>query len=215
MKRISFLFLSVFLFFVSCSQNINEILNSNHTIIYDYSDETTKPSQRLSVFVQSDGDVRRYQKMKLYSDEKQYEWTTDNLVLFTSKNASYAGYPNFIVPKGEYIPEGFYELTMINADEDENIASFTITYDKELNNKSLGELKESLKTLDTENHLCIYDENDKVIFYGPRPEELQTEADIWIKYKNSKYYYEMYFLKDKSVMWIMPKKIIITGDANE
>ena len=88
MKRISFLFLSVFLFFVSCSQNINEILNSNHTIIYDYSDETTKPSQRLSVFVQSDGDVRRYQKMKLYSDEKQYEWTTDNLVLFTSKNAS-------------------------------------------------------------------------------------------------------------------------------
>ncbi len=51
MKKLPFLF--VLLFLVSCSQNVNGIRSSKNTVVMEYASESSKPSLRLSVFVES------------------------------------------------------------------------------------------------------------------------------------------------------------------
>lgn len=215
MKKFSFLFLSVFLFFVSCSQNINEILSSLNTLILDYSDETQKPSMRLSVFVKTNGDVRHFKMLRLYSSQANYEWTVDNLVMVDKNNEMYAGYTNFIVPQGELIPQGEYEASFISYNDEENTTNFFLQYDQSLKDMSSVEAENYFKNNGSEEYVLIYNEEDRVLFFGKKTEKQQTENDIWLNYKTSKSYYTIWLKPDNSIMCIMPEKTIKRGETDE
>lgn len=213
MKKFSLLFI-LFLFF-SCSQNVNEILSTSNTVIFDYNQEALKPSSRLSVFIKSSGDVRRFKELRIYSAQENYEWVTQNLVMYDSGNGMFAGYSNFIVPVGETIPEGAYQATFVSADDEECIATFTIDYDEKINTFTKEQADAFFTQMNAEQWVLIYDENDKVIFFGQKTDDVKTQNDIWLNYRSSQYFYDIWLTQDRSLMCIMPKQQIKRGDTDE
>lgn len=213
MKKLPFLF--VLLFLVSCSQNVNGILSSKNTVVMEYASESSKPSLRLSVFVESQGDARRYKTMKLYNLQENYEWTVENPVMFEVNQVSYCGYPDFIVPSGELIPQGAYQITFINANDDENTSTFALDYDSSLAGYTTQQARDFFLTKNAENYVSIYDANDQIIFFDVKNEKVQTENDIWLNFRESQYFYDIWLTQDRSLMCIMPKQQIKRGDTDE
>lgn len=65
--KISFFSILAILLFVSCQQTLPELTQSNYSVIFDYKDEESLPTSRLSVFVESSSDVRRYNHIQVSS----------------------------------------------------------------------------------------------------------------------------------------------------
>jgi hypothetical protein len=170
---------------------------------------------RLSVFVKTNGDVRHFKMLRLYSSQANYEWTVDNLVMVDKNNEMYAGYTNFIVPQGELIPQGEYEASFISYNDEENTTNFFLQYDKSLKDMSPVEAENYFKNNGSEEYVLIYNEEDRVLFFGKKTEKQQTENDIWLNYKTSKSYYTIWLKPDNSIMCIMPEKTIKRGETDE
>lgn len=205
LKLTSLLILTIttVLTFPSCSNAVPEVLRTDCTVVLTY-EENTAPESRLSVFVQSGTDVRRCQRIKVHSLSSKYKWETDDIKKIAMGSFQWAGNGNFLVPEGEKIPQGQYEITYINADEEQQIAYASLKYDEKLYKMKSDEI--SLWMTDKGNkNLAVFDSNNLLLFLGEPTEEFSTSADILERYNNASYYKEVWIAYDNSVICILPK----------
>ena len=128
-KTSLFVFIFSVLFF-SCSQDSAQIASAESSVIFDYSQNP--PDMRLSVFVNSESDVRLASKIKIVNKNSGLEWNCDELVKFEDKNKnSWTGCANIVAAFGMKIPAGEYVLTYFDmaGDEDEILFIYNVDDD--------------------------------------------------------------------------------------
>ena len=203
---ISLVFAAVTGLFMSCSQNLPEPASTDYSVIFDYSDDDSLPSARLSIFASSGSDVRRYQRIKITSVETGYSWETDFLTQLEAEDTQWVGCTNLVAPENEKLPSGTYEITYINADEKEYTLKVDVKYDIGFYDVLLPALPEFMKNKRGVEKIAIYDKEHILIYFGDRTEELQTTRDIWNKYRDASFYQVIWYAANGTVMCIAPEK---------
>ena len=200
--------------FMSCSQNLPEVTSTDYSVVFDYSNEDTPPSARLSVFASSSSDVRRYQKIKITSLETGYIWETDVIVKLEAEDLQWAGCTNLTAPEGENLPTGIYEITYYNADDKECTLTIDVKYDIDFYDVLLPALPEVMSQKHGIEKIAIYDKEHILIYFGDRTEELQTTRDIWNKYREAETYQIIWYTANGSVICIAPEKAVTPEAQN-
>lgn len=203
---ISLIFAALTGLFMSCSQNLPEPLSTDYSVIFDYTDETTQPSARLSIFATSNSDVRRYQKIKITSVESGYCWETDVLAQLSYDDNQWVGCTNLVAPENETLPSGTYEVTFINADEKDYKLTVDVKYDIGFYDVLLPALPEFMSNKRGVQKIAIYDKEHIMIYFGDRTEEFNTTRDIWNKYREAAFYQIIWYAGAGTVICIEPEK---------
>lgn len=204
----SFLVFS-FGFFSSCNQVVPDIKYGTLSIVFEYKNENELPTSRLSVFVESVSDVRRYEKISVKALQNNFIWDTSSITKIKNSDKMYAGNTNLVVPNGEIIPNGEYKLTYYNADMESFEAKAYLNYDTEIYNKTVSEISDYMRKKGGKKNIIIYDKNEKVIFYGLRNEDLDDNRKIWNKYRNAYSYREVWKSQNNSVICILPVEYVV------
>ena len=195
---------SFFILFASCQQTLPELIQSNYSVIFDYSEEDAEnPDSRLSIFMQSDSDVRRYQHIKVTSQETGYIWDFDEISLIKNESSQWAGNTNLKAPENQIIPKGLYEIIYYNADEENEKIQMHINYDSSIYEKTYDEIEDYMTKKSAVKNIAIYDESGILLYYGERNEGLKTVRDIWNVYSNADTYQDIWCLPGNTVICIM------------
>lgn len=206
---------SLLFFIISCSSNVPEVKSANTSIIFEYENEDSLPTARFSVFVEAESDPRRFETMKVRSLIKDFEWETDEIAKIDGKNGKYAGYTNFVMPKGEKIPTGRYSVVFVNADEEEVEAEFYLDFNSRFYEMKPGEIADYMKNHNGMNKLALYDENKILIFYGERTDDYKTVRDIWYHYREAQEFQDIWTAQNNSVICILPIELVQPEKADE
>lgn len=205
----SLLTAALLVFFISCSQNTPELYTTDYSVIFDYEDEETLPSARLSVFATSSTDVRRFQRIVITSKETGYSWDTEVIAKLEENNEQWAGCTNIVAPEDEKIPTGKYEITYLNADEKECQVTLDVRYDAEIYDVLFPSLAEYMTMKHGIEKIAIYDKAHVLLFFGDRTEELITTRDIWNTYREAATYQVIWYSRNGSVICIAPEKPVV------
>lgn len=203
---ISLVFAAFIGLFSSCSQNTPEIYTTDYSVIFEYNDEKTTPSARLSVFSSSGSDVRRYQRIKITSLENGYCWDTEAISKLEADDIQWAGCANLVMPDEEKLPVGAYEITYYNADEKEYTFKLDLQYDVEIYELLLSALPDFMRKKHGIEKIAVYDKEHILIYYGDRTEEFLTTRDIWNRYSNASTYQIIWYSRNGNVICITPEK---------
>ena len=203
---ISLIIAAAAVFFSSCSQNAPELYNTDYSIIFDYTDDQTPPSARLSVFASSGSDVRRYQKIEITSLETGYCWETEVINKLEVDELQWADCTNITAPENEKLPVGKYEITYYNADEKEYSVTVNIRYDTEFYEVLLPALPEFMEKVHGIEKIAVYDKEHIMIYFGDRTQSFRTTRDIWNTYREAAYYQVIWYSRNGTVICIAPEK---------
>jgi len=194
--------------FTSCTQELPEIRYANLTVIFEYNKLDALPSSRLSVFVESISDVRRYESINVKNKENGFIWEVSELIRIRNAEKMYAGNTNLMPPSDEIIPTGNYEIVYSNADNEKTETNYKLEYDTLFYETPGSQIPDLMKTKRAKKYISIYDKNDKLLFYGERNEQLSDNRKIWNRYSSAAYFHDVWILPDKSVICLMPKELV-------
>lgn len=190
----------------SCSQNTPDLNNASYSVIFDFPNSEANPNARLSIFVESESDVRRYDTIKVVSQDEQYIWNIEDIKTLKLDDLQFAGATNLVVPENEIIPCGTYFVTCINADEKEAELQLTVNYDEQIYELKEDEVADYMKKNNGSRKIAIYDKENVMIYFGIRTTDLQTTRDIWNYYRNAEYYQDIWCISGNRVICILPPK---------
>lgn len=193
-----------FIGFFSCTQNVPDIKYGTATVIFDYKNNEELPQARLSIFVESNSDVKRYERINVKSAENGYIWDVSEILKIKKSDKMYAGNTNLVVPSGEKFPTGEYSIIYENADLEQVQTKIYLNYDTAFYNTKALEIPDLMKRKFGKKNIAIYDKNSNLIYYGERTDLLRDTRKIWNKYRNASFFTEVWCLSNNSVMCIMP-----------
>lgn len=205
---ISVYFFLLIQIFVSagCSQVTPELTEANYSVIFEYADNETFPDSRLSLFMESNTDISRYERIKITAMENSFIWDFTDFSKIESSEHKWAGSTNLVVPEDEIIPSGMYEVKYFNADEKETTVYVTISYDTSIYDLTAEELVEKMQSDGASKKIAIYDESDVLLYYGEKYSEYETARGIWNSYRQASYYYDIWCTAGNYVICIMPQQ---------
>ena len=201
MRKIAlFLFIFSVLFF-SCSQDSAQIASAESSVIFDYSQNP--PDMRLSVFVNSESDVRLASKIKIVNKNSGLEWNCDELVKFEDKNKnSWTGCANIVAAFGMKIPAGEYVLTYFDMAGDEDEILFSIDYPENVLTLKSEDFPDGFDY--SEKKSAIYTKDGVQLYYGEEKKEWENRNTVRVEYKDAGFIRTCYTLKNDSVICLMP-----------
>lgn len=197
-----------YVLFASCSQNLPEVKQANGTIVFEYENEDSFPNARMTVFVESVSDPRRYDTIKVQSYNQDFEWETEEISMIQGTKKKYAGYTNFVMPEGEKFPAGRYNAVYINADEEEVSSDFSIDYDLALYEIKASDLPAFMKKHNGTNKIAIYNQQEMLIFFGEKNNDLRTTRDIWNQFREADSFQEIWEAGNRTVICVLPKELV-------
>lgn len=198
----------------SCSQVTPELTQSDYSVIFDYSDDNALPTARLSVFMSSVSDVRRYDKIRITSLETGYIWETDSIAVMENEGVQWAGLTNLVAPEDEKLPCGKYEVTYFNADEKECTLNLEINYDIDFYDILFSALPQIMEEKKGIEKIAVYDKGHILIYFGDRTQEFYTARGIWNAYREAGTYQVIWYTKDGNVMCIGPE-VPVTPESDQ
>ena len=189
----------------SCTQVSPQLGMSDYSVIFDYENEESLPTVRFSLFMSSDSDVRRYERIRIKAVETGYVWETDKIAVMDKDGRQWAGCTNIVAPEKEKLPSGTYEITYYNADEKEYSVNLEIKYDMDFYDVVFSALPQLMHEKDGIEKIAIYDKEHILIFFGDRKEEFRTTRGIWNVYREAETYQIIWCTSDNSVLCIGPE----------
>lgn len=199
-KTALFVFIFSVLFF-SCSQDSAQIASAESSVIFDYSQNP--PDMRLSVFVNSESDVRLASKIKIVNKNSGLEWNCDELVKFEDKNKnSWTGCANIVAAFGMKIPAGEYVLTYFDMAGDEDEILFSIDYPENVLTLKSEDFPDGFDY--SEKKSAIYTKDGVLLYYGEEKKEWENRNTVLVDYKDAEFIRTCYTLKNDSVICLMP-----------
>lgn len=189
-----------------CSQSAPELTIANYSVIFEYEDNETLPSSRLCIFMESDSDVNRYDRIQIQSLDNGYIWDFKDFSKIILNERQWAGNTNLVVPEDEIIPTGNYEVTYFNADEKETKVYVTVSYDTSIYDLLSDELETKMKNNGAIKKIAVYDNNDVLLYYGEKTIDFMTPRGIWNQYRTASYYYDIWCTSGDFVICIMPQQ---------
>ena len=211
-RHILLLITASLFYFVSCSNNAPQIQNARMTLVFDYSNYQDLPKARLSIFVETTSNPRRFETITVSSDQNEYVWEANDLILATDDTNIYCGVTNLVMPAEEVIPAGQYTILFRQSDDEVNEIKRVLTYDKALYETKAQDLPEIMKKYYGTKMLTIYDENKNILYYGPRSAELSDARGIWNNYREAAEFQESWVNQNGSVICNLPVEKVIPGN---
>ena len=209
--HLSSILLSV-LFMASCTQVVPEVKYSSLSVVFDYKDEKTLPSARLCVFVETVSDARRYESINVKCVQNGFTWDVNDVFRIKSYDRMYAGNTSLLVPEGEKIPTGLYDVVFYNADLEKVESQTTLNYDSEFYECKSGDIPEMMRKRGGRKNIAIYDKEGKMLYYGERTDKLDDTRKIWNKYRNAASFNEVWKLPNNSVICVMPLELVVPSN---
>jgi len=200
------------LFMASCTQVVPEVKYSSLSVVFDYKDEKTLPSARLCVFVETVSDARRYESINVKSAQNGFTWDVNDVFKIKSYDRMYAGNTSLLVPEGEKIPTGLYDVVFYNADLEKVETQTNLNYDSEFYECKSGDIPEMMRKRGGRKNIAIYDKEGKMLYYGERTDKLDDTRKIWNKYRNAASFNEVWKLPNNSVICIMPLELVVPSN---
>ena len=211
-KQLILLLFFPFALFFSCSNNAPQIQNARFTVVFDYENYESLPEARLSVFVEATSNPRRFDTITVTCDQNEYVWEANDLVLAADESNTYCGITNLVMPSNMQIPSGEYTIVFRQADEEEKEIKRTLTYDKSLYEAKANEVSAIMKKYYGNKMLTVYDEEKKVLYYGPRSSELNDARGIWNVYPQAAEFQESWVNQNGTVICNLPVEKVVPGN---
>ena len=209
--HLSSILLSILLM-ASCTQVVPEVKYSTLSVVFEYKDEKTVPSARLCVFVETISDARRYESINVKSVQNGFTWDVNDVFKIKSYDKMYAGNTTLLVPEGEKIPTGLYDIVFYNADLEKVETHSTLNYDSEFYESKSGDVPEMMRKRGGRKNIAIYDKEGKMLYYGERTDKLDDTRKIWNKYRNAASFNEVWKLPNNSVICVMPLEQVVPSN---
>lgn len=200
------------LFMASCTQVVPEVKYSSLSVVFEYKDEKTLPSARLCVFVETVSDARRYESINVKSAQNGFTWDVNDVFKIKSYDRMYAGNTSLLVPEGEKIPTGLYDVVFYNADLEKVETQTSLNYDSEFYDCKSGDIPEMMRKRGGRKNIAIYDKEGKMLYYGERTDKLDDTRKIWNKYRNAASFNEVWKLPNNSVICVMPLELVVPSN---
>lgn len=185
--RIFILFLAAG-FFLSCSDSVLRITSINQTYIIDFFDQTAAPDISLSLFVQTDSEVRKVDQLRVTHVSSNFFWDVKDITLLQGKNNNnWAGYSNFKAVQGSDFPQGRYNLCLTDKAGNQCETSFIINVPEELKSPDLKSAEEYLKKENVQftKSIALYDENEILLYLGEESEDLDSTEEYIQNYPSA------------------------------
>ena len=207
-----FLFIAFVLEICSCSNNVPELGNSRLSVVFDYNSYDDLPNARLSIFVESVSNPRRFDTITVTSDQNEYVWEANDLVLAADSEKTYCGVTNFVMPANQKIPSGEYTILFRQADDEQTEIKRILSYDKSLYETKGSDVSKVMKKFYSTRMLTVYDANKKIIYYGPRTSELLDSRGIWNNYREAAEYQESWINQSGTIICNLPMEKVEPGN---
>ena len=195
--------------FISCSNTVPQIHNTSCSVVFDYSNYDELPQARLSIFVETNSNPRRFDSIIVTCDQNEYIWEATDLILAADDKNTYCGTTSLVMPANEQIPCGEYTITFHQSDDEEEIIKRPLTYDK---TPYTLKGKEISKSFSGERMLKIYGSEKEILYYGPRTAELKDARGIWNNYSNAVEFQESWIGQNGTVICNMPLEKVVPGN---
>ncbi len=196
----------------ACSNNIPELGNARLSVVFDYNSKDDLPQARLSVFVESISNPRRFDTITVSSNKNEYVWEANDLILAADQEKTYCGVTNFVMPKNEQIPSGEYTIVFRQADDEQIEIKRILSYDKSLYETKGSDVAQVMKKFYSSRMLTIYDESKKIIYYGPRTSELLDARGIWNNYREAAEFQESWINQSGTIICNLPVEKVEPGN---
>lgn len=193
---------SLFFLFFSCADGASGALSATGTVVFDFKDAESAPVQRLAVFVQLDGDVRRCGGLTVSNAGSGLSWAVSKPEIFTGQNRGYACSLNLGAPYDEPIPDGKYAVMYTDASGDEDIVDFSVAYDKALLSSTSGTCRDFVP--EASENVAIYDGAGVLLFMGRPRASWGTSEDVLRDYKLAQTKRVCYLGSENTVICLMP-----------
>ena len=196
----------------ACSSNVPELGNARLSVIFDYTSNDELPKARLSVFVESISNPRRFDSITVSSNKNEYVWEANDMILAADQEKTYCGVTNFVMPQNEQIPSGDYTIVFRQADDEQIEIKRILSYDKSLYETKGSDVPQVMKKFYSTRMLTIYDATKKIIYYGPRTSELLDSRGIWNNYREASEYQESWINQSGTIICNLPIEKVEPGN---
>ena len=196
----------------ACSSNVPELGNARLSVVFDYTSNDELPKARLSVFVESISNPRRFDSITVSSNKNEYVWEANDMILAADQEKTYCGVTNFVMPQNEKIPSGEYTILFRQADDEQTEIKRILSYDKSLYETKGSDVSKVMKKFYSTRMLTVYDANKKIIYYGPRTSELLDSRGIWNNYREAAEYQESWINQSGTIICNLPMEKVEPGN---
>ena len=197
---------------ISCSNSVPQIQNTRFCVVFDYAGYDALPEARLSIFVETSSNPRRFDTITVSSNKNEYVWEATDLILAADENNTYCGTTNLIMPAKEQIPTGEYTIVFRQSDDEQSELKRILSYDKTFYDTKASDVPALMKRFYGTKMLTVYDESDKIIYYGPRSDDLSDARGIWNNYREAAEFQESWVSQNGTVICNMPLEKVKPGN---
>lgn len=198
--------------FLSCSNNAPDISNAKLSLVFDYKSREALPQARLSLFVESLSNPRRFDSITVSASQNDFFWEANDLIIAADAENTYCGITNLVMPQNQEFPAGDYTIVFHQADEQEKEIKRYINYDKAIYKTKADDIPALMQKLSATKMLTVYDEEKKILYYGPRTVELRDARGIWNNYRDAREFGESWITPNGNIICNMPVEKVVPGN---
>lgn len=194
-----FLFLLPLLF-CACSDDALDLARINSSLVLDFADSESLPSQRLSVWAEVSSNVRRVESILVQNGE--YSWRIDEPLLISEGQRQWAGYMRLEPSplENSFVP-GSYSVKITDAAGNTADGSFRLSYDMELSEKNAAFASEKLSA--AVSRVAVYSESGDLLYFAKGEPSWYTDSDIFRAYKDADFFRRV--ISGGGVVCLLPK----------
>ena len=108
------------------------------------------------------------------------------------------------MPQKEIIPAGEYTIVFCQSDEEQQEIKTVLNYDKELYETKGKDAPSVMQRFTCSRMITIYDEQKKILYYGPRSQSLNDSRGIWNEYREAAEFQESWVNATSTIICNMP-----------
>ncbi len=201
----SVLLLNSFALVISaCSEDPVNVSAVNASVVFDWQDNETLPSQRLSVFVETVSNVRRVESLLVKNTD--YSWNIESPLMVRDGQRQWAGYMHLEPPPagddglGKF-PQGLYSLECIDAAGHKSGQTFTVHYNYDLLKTYAVQAEEKISEMNKK--IAVYSEQDELLFFDKPSDRWLDDAAVFKNVRHSFYMRKAYI--GGGVICLLPK----------
>lgn len=178
-------------------------------LILDWEDEQSLPVERLSVFVETSSNVRRFESFSVKAGD--YTWNVDSPIFFQSGDRQWAGWPH-LEPAPNFekalFPLGNYQVECVDAAGKKDTASFSVVVNAALLDANVGQVDGLL--MSSQKRVAVYSSSNELLYFDARKSNWISDEAVFSGVKDSSYFRDVFM--SGNTLCFMPKKFKDNND---
>jgi hypothetical protein len=211
MKRIGWLFPLLFAFF-SCSDSVPALADARLMPVFEFATENARPSLFVYLLANPTSDIALADSMRLTHRATGFVWNIANPLVMQTRNAVWVSGPRLApYDSSEGFAEGAYLVAYIDTSGRISERAVQLVYAQGLKTAT-AQTVASLMPENASTKIVIYDEEENVIYYGDRDENIGTNDLLKRSYPDAFSYRECIALPNNAVMALLPVVSLVQPD---